>query len=193
MLIIDPEREAKRILDRFEVIHPPVNVESIARGLGLWVVYKEMELRTSGMLVRRGRQATIGVNQAHHIHRQRFTIAHELGHHLARPFVGFEHGKGGALELGHHLMHHSLVELHVDRALVAFRDDASTLGDDPVEVEANAFAAALLMPAHFLSRDLRAPLDAHDDHAVRQLARRYQVSPASLTFRLINLGKVRGG
>ena len=172
MLIIHPEREAKRILDRFEVIHPPVNVESIARGLGLWVVYKEMELRTSGMLVRRGRQATIGVNQAHHIHRQRFTIAHELGHHL---------------------MHHSLVELHVDRALVAFRDDASTLGDDPVEVEANAFAAALLMPAHFLSRDLRAPLDAHDDHAVRQLARRYQVSPASLTFRLINLGKVRGG
>ena len=117
MLIIDPEREAKRILDRFEVIHPPVNVESIARGLGLWVVYKEMELRTSGMLVRRGRQATIGVNQAHHIHRQRFTIAHELGHHL---------------------MHHSLVELHVDRALVAFRDDASTLGEDPVEVEANA-------------------------------------------------------
>ena len=53
MLIIDPEREAKRILNRFEVIHPPVNVESIARGLGLWVVYKEMEPRTLPRLMSR--------------------------------------------------------------------------------------------------------------------------------------------
>ena len=37
----------------------------------------------------------------------------------------------------------------------------SSISRDPVEVEANAFAAALLMPAHFLSRDLRAPLDGN--------------------------------
>src|SRR3954470_4270018 len=67
----------------------------------------------------------IGINSSHPETRKRFTIAHEMGH----------------------LVLHQLDQVHVDKQfLVKLRDDISSQAIDPHEIEANAFAAALLMP-----------------------------------------------
>lgn len=57
-----------------------------------------------------------------------------------------------------------------------------------MELEANAFAQAMLMPAEFLTRDFKGRrIDVRDDAGMRQMAQRYQVSVAALTIRLVEL------
>jgi len=66
-------------------------------------------------------------------------------------------------------------------------------GPESIEVEANAFAAALLMPEDYLRNDLRDKrFDMYDETAVRRLAQRYQVSVQALTIRLMELGLLHG-
>jgi len=57
-------------------------------------------------------------------------------------------------------------------------------------VEANGFAAELLMPAEFLSDDLRklTLTDLLDDRKMQQIAKKYQVSVQAMTNRLVSLG-----
>ena len=83
--------------------------------------------------------------------------------------------------------------VHVDRKFeVKFRDDLSSQGVDTEEREANHFAAALLMPQHFIERDLAVAggMDLVDDDFLRGLARQYDVSAQAMLFRLANLGFV---
>jgi Zn-dependent peptidase ImmA (M78 family) len=77
--------------------------------------------------------------------------------------------------------------------MVHFRVDAGGLPPDPREVDANAFAAALLMPATMLTRDVQGRvIDVSDEDAIRTLARRYAVSQQALTIRLLNLELLAG-
>ena len=80
----------------------------------------------------------IGVNALHHPNRQRFTIAHECGHLiLHKPQI--------------------TKEVHVDKALASpmlMRDSVSAAGVDEMEIEANLFAAELLMPKAILAKAL---------------------------------------
>jgi Zn-dependent peptidase ImmA (M78 family) len=56
------------------------------------------------------------------------------------------------------------------------------------EIEANAFAAALLMPESFLRQDLKKlSIDFDDASQIEALAKRYNVSSQAMTFRLLNL------
>jgi len=73
------------------------------------------------------------------------------------------------------------------------RDERSSEGTDEHEIEANIFAAELLMPAAFLERDLEQldPADLLDEDGLISLAAAYRVSPQALTFRLANLGYIR--
>ncbi|HHW50679.1 MAG TPA: ImmA/IrrE family metallo-endopeptidase [Pseudoclavibacter sp.] len=148
----------------------PINVEAIAHRLGISVRMQELEEHVSGVLVIKGASAVIGVNGAHHLHRQRFTIAHEIGHYQ---------------------LHRTSAQLFVDAAPVFFRDGRSAEGVNAQEIEANAFAAELLMPEAML-RDLfqRQPVDVFDDAALRRLASQFGVSPQALAIRLTKLGLV---
>lgn len=170
-------RVATELLGAYGIASPPVDVEAIARRLGL-DVRRNPNSRDdlSGFLLRQtGRDGgIIGVNDSHAPNRQRFTIAHEIGHHLLHPAD----------------------ELYVDQTgrglTIQARDQQSSEGTNPQEIEANLFAAALLMPEEFLQEDLAqsGDIDLEDDHALSELAQRYQVSVQSLTFRLANLGFV---
>ena len=131
----------------------------------------------SGFLLQDGGNAIIGVNANHHDNRQRFTIAHEIGHFVL----------------------HAREKLHVDRRDRALqlkhRDELSSAGIIVEEKEANLFAAELLMPARFLEKDVAElePTDLLDEgssSALSQLAERYGVSQQALTFRLANLGYI---
>jgi len=167
------ETIVKRLLREHGIKGPPVPVDDIARKLGAQVRYIPFEEQgeISGMLFRDGRQTVIGVNSLHHPNRQRFTIAHEIGHmHL-----------------------HKGKEIHVDKTLFTMnlRDDVSSDASDPDEIQANHFAAELLMPSQLLMTDLteqRIDLENEDD--LMGLARRYRVSSQAMTFRLANLGLI---
>jgi len=167
------ERRARDLLRKHGATAPPVDVEALARGDGATIEYQDLGPSVSGLVVRSpdGR-VVIGVNSSHHPNRQRFTIAHEIGHHL---------------------LHATSATVFVDDMMVHFRDDEQTGKSDPREMEANAFAAALLMPDDWLRTDLRnRKIDLSDDTAVRNLASRYRVSQQALTFRLMNLNLVEG-
>lgn len=145
------------------VAQAPVPVDKIAQDLGIEVRFEEAEDDLSGALIRKAKgHVVIGVNSAHHPNRQRFTIAHEIGHFIL----------------------HKGTSLHVDEDFrVNLRD--GSINDE--EVEANAFAAELLMPTEFIRRDTQ-KLGPVDQQASERLARRYQVSPRAMEIRLTNLG-----
>jgi Zn-dependent peptidase ImmA (M78 family) len=114
----------------------------------------------------------IGVNSQHHRNRQRFTIAHELGHHRLHP---------------------NDPTVYIDDLMVHFRGEDIHAPLTATELEANTFAASLLMPEDFIKRDFAGKkIDAQDEAAVRQLAHRYQVSVQALTIRLVELGMLIG-
>lgn len=73
-------------------------------------------------------------------------------------------------------MAHELGHLMLHPLGVMFRDD--TFSGDEREVEANKFAAALLMPREFVVSDYHATRD------VKMLARRYVVSESAMRIRL---------
>lgn len=166
------EREARALLERFRVTTAPVPVDVITRQLGVDLRFEALDTHVSGVLVRRGDETVIGVNARHHPNRQRFTIAHELGHFMLHP---------------------DAPTVLVDDAFVHFRGDDITAPTDSRELEANVFAACLLMPEVMLRADLRGQyIDAFDEGAVRALARRYGVSQQALTIRLVRLGLTGG-
>lgn len=161
------------LLDENEIYEPPVDAEKIAEKCGLSVVRRDVE-SISGFIIRGEGKAVIGVNSSNAQVRQRFTIAHELGHYLLHP-PGAE-------------------DVHVDSGFeVRFRDDLSSQGTDAGEQEANSFAAELLMPQKFLQTDFEnvGGIDLEDGkflEFLENIARKYKVSNQALVFRLANLG-----
>lgn len=168
------ERAALEVLREAGVRKPPVNVHAIAEKLGAHVREVPHEGSISGMLYRDGRQVIIGVNERDVATRQRFTIAHELGHlklHRGRPMI---------LD---HKVHEDIV--------VDLRD--TTLPSSREEVQANAFAAELLMPDVFIRESIaKAPKRAllSDAALVLHLTKTYDVSRDATVYRLINLGLI---
>lgn len=164
------EELAAEVLRASNVTKPPVPIETIARHHGLVVRSQPLQSDLSGFLYRDDRQPVVGVNSSHRMVRRRFTIAHELGHFLL----------------------HQSHKLRVDRSVLA-RLRGSTAEDtiDVDEVEANRFAAAVLMPTELLKGDLAQlrPMDIlHDEDDIKTLARRYGVSAQALLLRLDDLG-----
>lgn len=121
------------------------------------VIVTELPEAVAGACCTNGAGAIVWVNGAHSLPRQRFTLAHELGH----LWIGHEVG----------------VEV----------DDIPTLSGvttNPVEIEANAFAAEFLVPAVGL-RGRVSGSPSLDDVVV--LAADYGVSAIMLTYRLKQL------
>lgn len=156
-----------RLLEKNNVSGPPVPVEKIAKAEGLIVTKKHLDHDTAGFLLRSAGAKYIGVNQAQAATRQRFTIAHELGHALL----------------------HDGEELHIDKDFrINFRDVSSSLATNIEEIESNTFAAWLLMPSKFLIKQITSEhLDIDNGKEAEKLARRYQVSAQAMTYRLANL------
>lgn len=161
------ERRARLLLKRAGVDAPPVPIEKIASHLGIRIERSDLGEGCSGVLVREGDRAVIGVNWDHHPNRQRFTIAHEIAH--------FELHEGAT---------------YVDRGYrLNFRDLESGSGTKREEIQANAFAAALLMPTHWVREDfIRRPFDlAADSEDLEAMAQRFQVSTQAMAIRLANV------
>jgi Zn-dependent peptidase ImmA (M78 family) len=118
----------------------------------------------AGVLLRRGGEAFVALNADHHPVRQRFTLAHEIGH----------------LRLDH--------RPRVDLSADLFGGQSR----DPQEIEANYFAAEFLAPRSGVvdwldARDLRRNVDAR---AVVRLAFEFGVSFPTACYRLERAGVI---
>ncbi|MFO0806450.1 MAG: ImmA/IrrE family metallo-endopeptidase [Gemmataceae bacterium] len=163
------EARVKQLLRECEVAEAPVDVNAITKHLNIRVKPTSFDRDDiSGFLHRSGDEAVIGVNREHARTRRRFTIAHEIGHFILH--------KAG------------IDEVHVDS--IKLRSSRSSEGTDREEIEANAFAAELLMPTAFLLKDADR-VDLEDEKAVEELSRSYGVSTQAMSFRLTNLGLIK--
>lgn len=164
---------AEKLVERLGLHTAPIDVERIAENLGLRVVAEDLGSEISGLLVSKDGMASIAVERSDPPVRKRFTIAHEIGHFLLR----------------HHLQRNELV--HADEHWqVIYRSPQASAGLDPMEVQANQFAASLLMPTKLLrerAEKLQKPLSEKD---VRALANEFKVSEQAMTIRLSGLGLI---
>jgi Zn-dependent peptidase ImmA (M78 family) len=144
----------------------PIAVEKLAEQVGAVIRRGPLPADLSGFLVQGGGRKLIGVNSLHAKQRQRFTIAHEIGHLVLHDFQN-----------------------HVDRGVAVYhRDHRSSSAEAVAEIEANQFAAELLMPKRMIDATVPKFFDLLDEQQIKKIADRFQVSSQALTFRLINLG-----
>lgn len=167
------ERAAQRLLDAAGVVKPPVPVDKLAKADGIRIAFDTIGGNdVSGMLYRRGNSTVMVINENHHRHRQRFTIAHEIGHHRLHDADAYLDGA----------------------ATLRFRDGTSATGTDREEREANAFAASLLMPAVWAQERFMQLVTGrrvvNEDVAITRLAEQFDVSDQAMRFRLVNLGLI---
>lgn len=167
------EARASEVLIEAGIRRHPVKVDRIAKHYGVKVRYEPLDDELSGMIFLQDNQAIIGVNAHHRPNRQRFTIAHELGHFFLHADVLAQ----GA---------------HVDTLITMLKRDLdSTLGTVNIEVEANQFAAELLMPQKFiksfLAKEGIAQSAAADETVVEYLAKAFRVSVSAMAIRLATI------
>lgn len=162
-------KRADELLTQAGVTKSPVPVLEVAETAGVTVKLGPLPDELSGFLLHEQGTVILGVNSLHSRRRQAFTIAHELGHYLLHPRANF-----------------------VDHKILYFRNSRSSQAVDAQEMEANEFAAELLMPSRFLAKLLKGEtVDLEDDDRIEVLAKKLGVSTQALTFRLINLNLAR--
>lgn len=146
----------------------PVNIEAIIRQLGL-SVEKNAELPNdiSGQIRRLDSGGyEISSSAGEHYFRQRFTLAHELGHYV---------------------LHKSLIGAGVDDTTKYRSTDNGNYYNTSIELaherQANSFAANILMPEAVVRRHVE---DGMND--IVELYRKFQVSRSAMAWRIKNLG-----
>ncbi len=143
-------------------------MQEVAVKLGVDIKPYDLGQNVSGVLLIHEGKGTIGVNPNDSLVRQRFTIAHEIAHYV---------------------LHRQKTELFVDKQFsILFRSDNPSTAELRIEREANAYAAALLMPVKLLQKQIRsADFNLSDDKGIKKLAEKFQVSEIAMTYRLTNL------
>lgn len=162
---VTAEAAAQAILTHYSdgsKVSIPVDPIAIARFLGINVYESKLDNTLSGMIakVSTNAETDIVVNSEHAPVRQRFTIAHELGHYFA---IRSDPARDG-------------------KPFIHRRDQLAACGTDSEEIFANGFAAQLLMPREDVVAAVRVGADAS------QLALRFHVSLDAMTNRLKALG-----
>jgi hypothetical protein len=152
------DREQSGILAQYRS-KAPVDVVAAAKDLGINVYQQRLPTGVSGILRRDDRIGgdsgfVILVESSHHLNRQRFTVAHELGHFI---------------------LHRSRAE-----AEGGIQDDEFYRAlSGPQETEANQFAADLLMPWTLIKS-----LQDRGIKKLEDLALRLGVSQQAMAIRL---------
>lgn len=161
------EKKAEDVLIAHNLFTIPVDVVKIANhnGVGIFNA-KFSEDNISGMLAKRGNNVTMLINQSDYPNRKRFSIAHELGHHFLHLFEDGE-----------------IVDTEID--LFRFETNSNNSQDQIRirEIQANQFAAAILMPAGLVKKYF------HDESSeLEVLAGLFKVSEEAMGYRLNQLG-----
>lgn len=136
-----------------------LKLEKIAELKHINVVYEEdMPATESGYFKSKNGLYTIGINKKHHRNRQRFTLAHELGHFCLHK------GKGN--------------QDAVFKDEVYYRIENTS----SIEYAANEFAARLLIPEERLAKKINEGMTDLND-----LAEFFEVSIEAMKYRVLSL------
>ncbi len=166
----DIEKKVDSLLIEYDIKKAPVSVSRFAKKSSLQLIPYEFGEGISGALLIEDGKATVGYNPKESKVRQRFTIAHEIGHYI---------------------LHRQNSPIFYDKAQILFRDENNSSGQRK-EREANAFAASLLMPKSMINKELSAirndKIGITDEEIIKELASRFEVSQIAMTYRLANLG-----
>lgn len=162
------EQKAYDILNKLNINSLPIPIKEIANKLNVQLIPHDSKGNFSGLLLIQDDIVIIGYNPFESEVRQRFTFAHELGHYI---------------------LHKERNDIFIDKKFkVLFRDERATTGEYKIEQEANAFAAALLMPELQVKEKIKTlNFDLGDESCLIELARIFNVSVQAMTFRIINL------
>ncbi|MEX2167770.1 MAG: ImmA/IrrE family metallo-endopeptidase [Pirellulales bacterium] len=179
MARIRKARAAARTLISKSPKGPPTDLAAIAK-----ILKAQIELRddlgpnVAGVLIPLPERSgwVIAVNGDDPESRRRFTIAHEIGH----------------------IILHGYTAPHADGSFqLRMRNEESATGTVDEEIEANQFAAELLLPADLLLKDVSSVVLEHEskassstgfDDTLAKLAAKYGVSRQALALRLSALG-----
>lgn len=148
---------------QWSIKNVPIPVEEIAGKLGIRVrMAPAPSDDISGLLIRKKSWALIGINENESHVRQRFTLAHELGHFFLHP---------------------------TKDAFVDYRDNQTGVIRNFKERQANMFASAFLIPKQQISADVKKiSKEGIFDPEIEVLAKKYDVSKEAMNYRIINLG-----
>lgn len=156
VLSIIPDRSSLSDLI-IDLERPEVNIKEIAEKLGCNVTYKYLFSEIGSY---NEETKEIIVNLFDPDYRQRFTLAHELAHHLLQhKGVSYREGK--------------IDEYDVEYILR--------------EREANKLAASILMPKKIINYIYQ---NISDDNVVKFFSEKFNVSYTAMEYRLKNLGKI---
>lgn len=161
------EKAAQKFLASNPSDETLVPVRSLAHAAGCLVKLTPLDDDLSGMAFIKDETRAIVVNSSHHPNRQRFTIAHELAHHI---------------------LHIPLLKqgVHVDKAIFR-RDQLASKGTQSYEIEANHFAAELLMPRRLVKKFIPLNFDLQDDERLASFSAMFGVSTTALYYRIQNV------
>lgn len=166
-----PESLVQGILKQVPEMPIPVPIEDVARVVDISSIEAISASGFEGGLItdREKSQGVILVNRENHRQRQRFTIGHELGHFLMP-----------------HLPEEG-VQFMCTVADMQKSSASKTMGRvTRMEVEANRFAANMLMPAKLFQSDLSRSI-APDLTVLLHLAEKYDTSKEATARRFCNL------
>jgi Zn-dependent peptidase ImmA (M78 family) len=165
------EQRAEKLLIESNSYSTPVQLTDCARYLGIIIKNVELDADVSGfLLLKDDNSVHIGINKSNPVNRRRFTLAHEIAHYI---------------------LHAKDSKLFVDKEeKVLYRDSNSSTGELEKEREANAFAAALLMPEKLLREEIAKQNEEAKEKFINNVARKFQVSEQAVTIRLTNLGLI---
>jgi Zn-dependent peptidase ImmA (M78 family) len=142
---------------------PPIDVYGIATNNGLDVVERHFppeQANIAGFVTLQNGRGKLYVNLSDSPNRRRFTVAHELGHWR---------------------LHKTELEKNPNRSIL-FRIAIGQLNKDPIERDANVYAANLLVPLETLK-------EYRDNRTKEQLAELFEVSTEVMGYRLSLLEK----
>ena len=166
--IFNPIEEANLLLKKFNVNEPPIDVDFIAKEIGIDLFYEYLPDDISGILnIEQNKKPIIIINSEHHKNRKRFSIAHEIGHYIL-------HKNNG---------------IHIDKKSF-LRDNKSSQALYSIEIEANKFAAELLMPIELLKKEIENIEDIIDfeEDIISELAKKFEVSTTAMGIKFQSLG-----
>lgn len=155
-------RETRAALGLPEDAAAPCVLTAVERDLELAVVVAALHEGVAGCCWRDGERVVLWVNGTQAVVRQRFTLAHELGH----------------VRCG-----------HAGAVAVDTYETLAGMTTDSREVQANAFAAELLAPAAGVRAAVAGREPSLDD--VVRIAARYGISAIAAVYRLDTLGLSR--
>ena len=139
------------------------DLAKIALCRNIIIRYHDFSDDISGVFFKKDGKLFLGVNDGHAPTRQRFTIAHEIGHHMLHT---------------DDILHYDDFEKKNDE--MYFRADRIRSSQ---ETEANFFAAEILMPTGLIEKCVENGIEYVED-----LAEAFKVSPEAMRYRLTNLG-----